>query len=89
MRAFVRHRARFRAYLPAEYRIQYLRNPFHCPSLLPLSVLSPAPVVQTDMRMVMAMVGELSAFARDWGAICPVCRIDGVVKAFFVAERAT
>ncbi len=89
MKVFVRHRAPFRVYLLAEYRIQLPRNPFRCLNLPPLSVLSPGPAVQMDMRMVMAMVGELSAFARDWGAICLVCPIDGAAKAFSAAEQAT
>jgi hypothetical protein len=41
------------------------------------------------MHMVLGAVGELSASARDWGAICLVRRTDGEAKAFSVAERAT
>ena len=82
---FVGHHAPFRAFLPAEYQIQPPHNPFHCPSLLPLSDLSPAQVVQMDMHMVM----EVVASVRDWGAICQGCRTDGEAKAFSVAERAT
>ena len=84
-----RRRAHFQASLPAEYRNQHPQHLFLCPSLPPQIVLSLVPVVQTDMRMVMAVVGEPSASARDWGAICLVHLIDWAVKAIFVAGRVT
>jgi hypothetical protein len=89
MAVFEGRHAPSRAFLPAGYQIQRLRNPFHCPSLPLLFVLFPAPVAQMDMHMVMAVVEEPSVSARDWGAICPVLHIDWEAKAFSVGERAT
>ena len=81
-----RRRAHFQASLPVECRIRHPLHLFLCPSLPPQIVLSPAPVVQTDMHMAMAVP---SASAREWVAICPVCLIDEAAKAIFVVARAT
>jgi len=86
---FARRRAHFQVSLPAECRNRHPRHLFLCPSLPPQIVLSPVPVAPTDTRMVIALVGEPSASARDWGAICLAHLIDEAVKAIFVAERAT
>ena len=84
-----RRRAHFQASLPAECQNRHPRHLFLCPSLPPQIVLSPVPVAQMDTRMVIALVGEPSASARDSGATCLARLIDEAVKAIFVVERAT